>query len=276
MIKITNMDFSYKRAVKIFSALDLELKEGHIYGLLGKNGSGKSTLLKLISGMVEPSQGDIEVMKKSPFKRQPSLLEEIYYLPEEIDTPSETMRVYARQIGAFYPRFDQQELEAYMKEFDLELDIKLTKLSLGQKKKAAIAFALACNTTLLLMDEPTNGLDIPSKSQFRRVIARVVTEERAVIISTHQVRDLESLIDSIVILDKGQVVLNASTEEISEKLQFKTLSSEDTPLYEESTVAACRGVVENREHTESKIDIELLFNAATCEEEKISEIFKNH
>ncbi len=274
MIKIKTVDFAYKRGVKIFDSLDLELKEGHIYGLLGKNGSGKSTLLKLISGMVEPSKGEIEMLGASPFDRLPSIMEQIYYLPEEITTQTRSMRSYSRLMGALYPNFSGEELEAYMKEFEVDMDIKLYKLSLGQKKKAAIAFGLACNTKILIMDEPTNGLDIPSKSQFRRIVARVATENRAIIISTHQVRDLESLIDNILIVSEGQIILNATTEEISKRLQFKSITDSDKVIYEESSVAQRRGVVENVDGNESKIDIELLFNATTTLPEKIIRVFK--
>ncbi len=274
MIEFKTIDFAYKRGKNIFEALTLELSQGHIYGLLGKNGSGKSTLLKLMSGMLPTASGTIESFGYTPFDRRPSYLEQLYYLPEEIAELNYTMKSHASLMGAMYPNFNTSQLEEYMKEFDVEMDVKLHKLSLGQKKKAAIAFALACNTKILIMDEPTNGLDIPSKSQFRKVIASVALEDRLIVISTHQVRDLESLIDSIVILSEGQVILNETIENIGRKLEFKNIGEHDTPIYEERGIVSSRGVVENKDGDDSKVDIELLFNATTTLPEKIIRIFQ--
>ncbi|MFI3333558.1 MAG: ABC transporter ATP-binding protein [Rikenellaceae bacterium] len=274
MIRLKAVDFAYKRGQNLFNSLSLELAQGHIYGLLGKNGSGKSTLLKLISGMICPKGGSIESLGARPFDRRPSFMEQIYYLPEELPTITYSMRKHALLMGSMYPNFSLTELEEHMKEFEVKMDRKLNKLSLGQKKKAAIAFALACNTKILIMDEPTNGLDIPSKSQFRRVVAGIATEERTMVISTHQVRDLESLIDSIVIVSEGEVILNETTDNIGRKLQFKTITDSDSPIYEERNVATRKGIVENQEGDDSKIDIELLFNAATTLPEKIIRVFK--
>ncbi len=261
MIKITNLRFGYKRRQELFDSLNLELSAGHIYGLLGKNGEGKSTLLKLISGMVWPRSGEVVSLGAKPTRREPSFLAQLYYLPEEIYSPNVTIDAYVKIFAPFYSAFSHVDFDAYIEEFQLERNRKISAMSLGQKKKFSIAFGLACNTRLLIMDEPTNGLDIPSKSQFRRIVARVATTDRIVIISTHQVRDLDNLIDNIIILDQGRIVINNTIEEISERLSFRALTDGEVAIYEESGVINRCGIVANDGGEYSKVDIEMLFNA---------------
>ena len=272
MIHISNVEFYYKKGRGIFNNIDLKLQKGRIYGLLGRNGIGKSTLLNLISGIVFPKSGEIEVLGEKPQKRLPSLMTRLYYLPEEVTTPVVSMKQYAKYTSPFYINFSYDDLKSYLEEFEVSDDQKISTMSLGQRKKAMIAFAIACNTPLLLMDEPTNGLDIPSKSQFRKIIARVATEERCVVISTHQVRDLDKLIDSLVILDGQGVVVNASTEHISQNITFKTLEVGEVSIYEENGFKGRWGVVENKTKRESSVDIELFFNAAIAKPEIIKSL----
>ena len=273
MIQVSNVDFYYKKGSKIFTNLNLNLKRGHIYGLLGRNGMGKSTLLKLISGMIFAKSGKIETLGENPEKRLPSMLMQLLYLPEEISAPTVSMKNLAKYTAPFYTNFSYDDLRNYMEEFEVSYDKKISSLSLGQKKKAMIAFALACNTQLLIMDEPTNGLDIPSKSQFRKIISRIATEERCVVISTHQVRDLENLIDSVVILEGEGIIANASIEQISQNLMFKVLDEDEVSIYEESGIRGRWGIVENKNRLENKVDIELFFNAAVAKPEIIRNLF---
>jgi ABC-2 type transport system ATP-binding protein len=262
MIDINNVDFSYSRHTKLLSGLSLQLEAGRIHGLLGKNGEGKSTLLKLISGLDFPSKGKIEVMGLNPLKRQPELLEEIFFLPEELP-----------QLNLSLEQFNQ-----YLKEFEIESKTDmLNKLSHGQKKKVMIAFGLATNTKLLLMDEPTNGLDIPSKGQFRRMVASGLSDDRCLLISTHQVHDLDSLIDNIIIMDGHEIVFNQTIENIAAKLIFKVSDrkeQDDSVIYSEDTLRGLYQVCENRTSTESKVDIELLFNAIFANKNRIKQLFQ--
>ncbi len=181
MIRMNQLDFSYRKK-NVFSGLNLTLSEGHVYGLLGKNGAGKSTLLKLMCGLLFPERGEINVMGYLPSARKPAFLSELFFIPEEIYLPDLKMSAYAELLRPFYPRFDRQMLEEYMEEFEVSLDERMSRMSYGQRKKALICLGLACNTRLLVMDEPTNGLDIPSKSHFRRLIASVATKDRCIII----------------------------------------------------------------------------------------------
>lgn len=272
MITFKHVSFGY-RGGRLFDDLDLELERGFIYGLLGKNGAGKTTLLKLMAGLLFPKTGEIAVLDRIPRKREPGFLSQVFVLPEEFDLPRMNMDEYARVYGGFYPNFSREQLANLMRELEVPEAQKFHQMSLGQKKKAYIAFAIACNTPLLIMDEPTNGLDIPSKSSFRRVIASVANEERTIIVSTHQVRDLDQLIDSVVVLDGSEILLNATTAEITDKLQFVHLEEGAPALYAEQTIHGRWGVQVNESGTESPLDMELLFNAAVANRQVIKQLF---
>jgi len=277
MIDIKNVDFSYSRNTKLLLGLSLKLETGRIHGLLGKNGEGKSTLLKLISGLVFPIHGSIDVMGFNPQKRTPEMLQDIFFLPEELPQLPLSIKNYEEVYAPFYPNFSAEQFNSYLKEFEID-DKKamLNKLSHGQKKKVFVSFGLATNTKLLLMDEPTNGLDIPSKGQFRRMVATAVDESRCLIISTHQVRDLDSLIDSIMIMDGHEIVFNEPNENITKKLLFKVVDHNDTDesvIYSEESMRGLYQVRENTTGEESKLDIELLFNAVFTDKKRIMNLF---
>jgi len=278
MIDIKSVDFSYSRNTKLLSGLSLQLETGRIHGLLGKNGEGKSTLLKLISGLVFPQKGEIEVMGFLPQKRLPEMLQDIFFLPEELPQLSMNIENYEKVYAPFYPNFNSEQFNKFLKEFEIENKKSLlNKLSHGQKKKVMIAFGLATNTRLLLLDEPTNGLDIPSKGQFRRMVASGINEERCLVISTHQVHDLDSLIDNIIIMDGHEIVFNQSIENIAHKLLFRVSDrkeTDDTVIYSEDTLRGMYQVCENKTATESKVDIELLFNAIFADKKRIKQLFQ--
>ena len=229
MINISNLDFAYKKT-NLFSNLSLDLKPGNIYGLLGKNGAGKTSLLKIISGLLFPDTGTVKVNSFIPQKREPDFLQDIFFLPEEYYLPGLEADKYRKTYAPFYPSFDKAKFTELLNEFNLPLDQKLNSFSYGQKKKFLISFGIACNSKIFLLDEPTNGLDIPSKTQFRRILASAGTEDRLIIISTHQVRDMENLIDPLIIVDEGKVIFNESIERVTDKLTVKKLSEEQYPL----------------------------------------------
>ena len=273
MIEIKDLGFSYHRKRPVFSGLDLFLGTGHIYGLLGKNGVGKTTLLKLMSGLLFPQTGRVNIMDREPRLREPSLLSQLFFLPEEIWLPEIRPRQYARLLAPFYPEFDFELLEKTMEEFEVSDRVKMNNLSYGQRKKFLICLGIACNARLLIMDEPTNGLDIPSKSCFRRLISSASADDRCIIISTHQVRDLENLIDALIVMDNSRVYINATTGEIVERLSFRQVGQEEEVLYAEDSLRGKWGVVENMTGEESKLDIELFFNAVLKNPQKMMQIF---
>ena len=276
MIELTNLSFGYSKNKLLFKNLDLKLKEGHIYGLLGKNGAGKSTLLKNIAGLAFPREGVCKVKGFTASKRLPAFLQELFFIPEEMHLPSLSSAQYVKSTAHFYPEFNNEEFNAMLSEFEVPASSKLNKLSFGQQKKVMIAFGLATNTSLLIMDEPTNGLDIPSKSQFRKIIASALTENRCIIISTHQVRDLDSLIDSLVVLHNQEIVLNTSIDSISEKLKFTNSSSASASniLYHEESLGGINTIIANTDESYSKVDMELLFNAIICNNKSVTDYLK--
>jgi ABC-2 type transport system ATP-binding protein len=273
MIHLNDLQFSYSHKKSLFEGINLSMQAGNIYGLLGKNGVGKTTMLNLISGLLFPKDGECTVMGYSPQERKVGFLAQLFYVPDEIVLPAMKMSDFVRVNKTFYPNFSEELLQQCLREFEVEEDENLAKLSHGQKKKIYISFALACQTKLLLMDEPTNGLDIPSKSTFRKLMASVATEERCIVISTHQVRDLDNLIDAVVVMDNSRVLLQGTLDEITEKLTFKALEDDEKSLYEESSVKGRWGVVENKSGEFSKVDMELLFNAVISNKKEIERIF---
>jgi len=213
MITIKDLTFWYSKQNKIFEKLNLELEAGHIYGLLGKNGAGKTTLLKLICGLSFPKSGTVAMDGLIPARRETGFLKDIFLVPEEISLPSLTPERFADLYGGFYPAFDLDQFREILGKLEVETVQKFTGMSHGQKRKAMIAFALAANTRYLFLDEPTNGMDIPSKAAFRSMLAASFFEEKTIILSTHMVRDLESMIDSVIILENHRIILNQSVDQ---------------------------------------------------------------
>jgi ABC-2 type transport system ATP-binding protein len=277
MIQIQNIDFSYIKGRSLFNDLSLSLKGGHVYGLFGKNGAGKTSLLKIMSGLRFAHQGEAITLGEKAALRKAAMMKDLYFLQEEIFVPAISIRNYVKCYAPFYENFDQEQFEEYLHFFEIESqDDKLTLLSHGQRKKVIISFALATNTKILFMDEPTNGLDIPSKATFRKIMSLASNNERMILISTHQVRDLQSVIDAVVILDNGRILLNALNSEITDKLCFRVLDENGTNepiLYCEENIRGNVVVSENIHHIETNVDIELLFNAVMMNKQRINELF---
>lgn len=277
MININNLTFGYSRRKILYDNLDLELKEGNIYGLLGENGAGKSTLLMLIAGLKRPHSGTVNVGGHYAADASPEFLKEVFFIPEEMTFPNITIENYVSVLAPFYPNFDKTAFFEMITEFGLTADMNLHNMSYGQKKKSLISLGLASNTRLLLMDEPTNGLDIPSKSQFRKLVAKYMSDNRVFLISTHQVRDLESLIDPIVIVDSGKVVFNETLDSITEKLVFTTAEKvlPENVIYTEKGIAEDKVVAKNTNEEFSRVNLELLFNAVLSEKSEMVAALSN-
>ena len=271
MIEIKDLEYKYSIARSLFQGISLSIEPGHISGLLGKNGEGKTTLLKLIAGQLLRKGGTLSVAGEDPTKRQVSFLSDVYYLPETVNVPKGvTIRKYFDALSPFYPNYSKEIADEALEVFDLNYKMKITKLSQGQQKKAMIAFALSLGTRILLLDEPTNGLDIPSKSALRRLLAKQITENRYVIISTHQVRDLEQIIDHVIVMDKNQIILSKSIGEITDQFTFRPVVTGDTPVYCEQTISGKMGIFAKEEGDESDAySTELFFNALMTNQEDI-------
>ncbi len=273
MVTIENLSFSYSRHT-VFNNIDLTLEAGKIYGLLGQNGVGKTTLLKIIAGLLKLKSGNCNAMGYLPFNREPGFLGEMFYIPEDFIAPKMVVNQFARLRGEFYPKYDHNRFGQLLDEFEVKGGSSFTGLSYGQQKKAIIAFALSVNANLLLLDEPSNGLDIPSKSKLRKVVSEASNDDNCIVISTHQVRDMENLIDPIIILDRDGVLLNEEINRITGKLTFRfSGSTSPEALYCESTPGGYLIVDKNITGQETRVNIEALFNATLSHKDEMKKIF---
>ena len=274
MISIQNLSFSYG-SKGVLKNISMNLKGGNIYGLLGENGVGKTTLLTLLCGLKKPQTGTIDTDGRNPFDRQPSQLAEQFYLPDEVAPAHNRAKQFGLETGSLWPKYEHGKFLTILREFEVDENQRMDSMSAGQLKKSWIAFALACNARHYFMDEPTNGLDIPSKSQFRKAILKYTADDSCVLISTHQVRDLEEIIDPIIILDKEDVLLNASIRTISEKLFFD-YGTEIHPeaLYLERTPGGAIQVYPNTTGEDSKVNLEALFNTVHAHKDVVKALFQ--
>lgn len=277
MITVENLSFLYRKSKRaVLHDFSLSLEKGRVYGLLGKNGAGKSTLLYLMSGLLTPKSGKVVYHDVDVRRRLPITLQDMFLVPEEFDLSPVSLISYIELNSPFYPRFSKEDMVKYLHYFEMDINIDLGALSMGQKKKVFMSFALATNTSLLLMDEPTNGLDIPGKSQFRKFIASGMTDDKTILISTHQVRDIDKVLDHVLIMDNSRVLLNESTMSICDKLFFT--ESENRELLQSSlfSTPSIQGnflLLPNESGEDSEINLELLFNATLAVPERISALF---
>lgn len=275
MIEIKDLAFSYGKT-PILKSITTTLEEGRIYGLLGENGVGKTTLLTLLCGLKKVCSGSITTDGENPFDRTPTLLQNQFYLPDEVLPVAMKAECFAKERGAFWPDYDHSKFLEIMKEFENDPAKKMNQMSAGQLKKTYISLALACGCKYIFMDEPTNGLDIPSKTQFRSAIMKYTSDDSTIVISTHQVRDLENIIDPIIILDRQDVLLNASVEEITSKLYFDYGTQlHPESLYSEQLPGGFIQVYPYTTGEDSKINVEALFNAVHKNKELIKGMFSN-
>lgn len=268
MIEINNLNYSYANGKKqVFDNFSLTIAEDGIYGLLGKNGVGKSTLLNLVSGLLYAPADQLKIDGVAVCERKARTLANLYYVPDEVEFPAMSLERYVSLIRPFYPNFSDEVLKDCLDNFELEFPKKLTSLSLGEKKKVALSIAMAANTAILLLDEPTNGLDIPSKTQFRRIIAKGMGEGRTMLISTHLVHDVEQLLDHVVIISKSGLLLNKGIGELMDEYLFEVApigTNDDSVLYSEP-VAGGELVIRKRENDEpqTEVKLEAIFNYVT-------------
>jgi ABC-2 type transport system ATP-binding protein len=277
MVSIEHLTFAFKKNQPLFTDLSLMLEKGHMYGLFGLNGAGKTTLLNHISGLLFPKSGSIQIEGKKSRDRHPDTMRRLYLLPEQFDLPNIDADSYIRLHAPFYPSFDPIMAADLMNQLKVTNSKPLPELSYGQRKKFLIAFALSTHADIVLMDEPTNGLDIPSKSQFRKVMAATDHSNRCVLISTHQVRDLDALIDHVIVLNDGKIIFQEELAEISRTLRFEKITAEDdrTPLYSEEVFGGKSVIFPRKEEAkETPVDLELLFNGIIENQNQLNRQFQ--
>ena len=277
MLQVENISFSYgRRKPEVLSDFSFSLEKGRVYGLLGKNGVGKSTLLYLMCGLLTPKHGRVMYHGVDMRRRLPETLRDVFLVPEEFDLPAVSLVQFVELNSLFYPNFSKEDMMTYLHLFEMDWNIHLGGLSMGQKKKVFMSFALATHTSLLLMDEPTNGLDIMAKSQFRKFIASGMSDERTIVISTHQVRDIDNVLDHVVIMNNSRVLLDESIVRVTERLAFVESDSPalaEEALYKLPSVQGNSLLLPNREGVETKLNLELLFGAVLADPEKIKDLF---
>lgn len=277
MLQVENISFSYgRRKPEVLSDFSFSLEKGRVYGLLGKNGVGKSTLLYLMCGLLTPKHGRVMYHGVDMRRRLPETLRDVFLVPEEFDLPAVSLVQFVELNSPFYPNFSKEDMMTYLHLFEMDWNIHLGGLSMGQKKKVFMSFALATHTSLLLMDEPTNGLDIMAKSQFRKFIASGMSDERTIVISTHQVRDIDNVLDHVVIMNNSRVLLDESIVRVTERLAFVESDSPalaEEALYKLPSVQGNSLLLPNREGVETKLNLELLFGAVLAAPEKIKDLF---
>ena len=274
MITIENTSYGYKSNPLIFNNISLEIGNG-IYGLLGENGVGKTTLMHLICGLLFPKNGKCSIDGRNTAERQPEGLNRYFFLPEELQMPTESIASFAARHSVFYPHFNQEEFKLNLEELKINRKQKLSSVSYGQQKKAMLAYAFALHTPYTLLDEPTNGLDITSRQALKRIISRSMDDESTLLISTHQAHDFENLLDHLIILGKGEILLNRSLDEISNRLLFaRTDILPEERIYSEENLSGYFSIIPNEDGEENTPDIELLYKAVLQQPEKIKSMFQ--
>ncbi len=281
MLNIDKLTFRYpRRQQPVIADFSLEISDGGIYGLLGSNGAGKSTLLYLICGLLTPKSGEVTFKSINTRSRKPETLNDIFIVPEELTLPPVTLDTFVKMNAPLYPKFSYEDMQRHLATFEVK-DIaryKLSSLSMGQKKKVFMCFALACNTSLLLMDEPTNGLDIPGKAAFRRFIATSASDDKIIIISTHQVRDIDRILDHVIIMNEHRLLLNSPINSITDRLAF--INTADPALIDRAFVAqpivgGSQIVIANDGSYDTEVNLESLFELATTRRDVIDSLFNS-
>ena len=279
MLAIDSITYGYKKKENLYADFSLRIEPNKICGLLGHNGVGKSTLLYLMCGLLRPKKGVVKFNQRVVTDRDVVTLQEMFIVPEEFDFPAMKLNTYIKLNKVFYPKYSDEQMAKYLDCFGLSKDIRLDAISMGQKKKGFISFALATNTSLLLMDEPTNGLDIPGKSQFRKLMAMAMEEDKSIVISTHQVRDIDRMLDQIIILDDKGVVLNQPVSTICEKIAFlqddNVEPNDEEVLFSQPSESGNAVMIENKNQLETTLDLEMLYNGLLNNKEAIVNLFND-
>ena len=264
MIRAENVYFRYGNGKTVLRDINAEFRNGRIYGLLGMNGSGKTTLLKLLAGLLFPRQGRVTMDGNDIPARGIGTLMEIFLMQSGFRFGRTSLKQFLRLHSGFYPHFSMDILEDCLRETGLGMDIPdLDRISLGEKQKVMSAIAIASGSGFLLMDEPSEGMDIPSRKIFRKLLLRHLKEKQTAVISTHHVEELSDILSDIVILgSNGDIAFAGSVEDISERFAFGTSRSAEGALYSEPCPEGYRIIRRNDSGESGEMNLEMLFNAA--------------
>lgn len=262
MIEFHNLTYRYpKSTFCALSDVDASIGAG-IHLLLGENGAGKTTLLHIIAGLLIPESGSLSLDGEAPCLRQPSLLQRIFFMPDTMVLPCKSVVGLEKIHAPLFPKFDGGLFRSNLQAFGLTGNETFADLSLGNRRKSVIAYALALNVDVLLLDEPANGLDITAKQVLQQMLASQISESQTLILSTHTVGDFEFLYDGLIMLSKGKLLLASSTWNISSSLQFtSSVVPPVEPLFMEQRLGLFRAISPANHAADGHVDFTLLYNA---------------
>lgn len=265
MILCENLNYTYNNGRHALVDVNAVILPG-LHLLMGENGAGKTTLLHAIAGLLFPQTGRCTLDDVDVARREPSTMSRIFFLADNMLWPAATINELVATHACFFPSFDETLLRSNLKAMDLTGAEKLRTLSLGNRKKAAIAYALSLRTDVLLLDEPANGLDITGKKALQKILMQSMTDTQTVIVSTHTVWDLKNLFESVMMVRRGRLVLNAPIYSILDKLAFVfTPAPVPGALYAEEEIGGYRSIVPNDGTIESDINFTALYSALSSD-----------
>lgn len=196
----------------VLQDVNLKIPRGKIIGLLGKNGAGKSTLIKLINDLLTPTSGEILINGEKPGVKSKEI---ISYLPERTYLDKEmTIKQVIKYFEEFYENFDSQKAIKLLKDLDLDINKKISKMSKGMQEKLQLILVMSRNAELYILDEPLGGVDPATRDYILDTILSNFSEGASVIISTHLISDIERILDEVIFVDKGKIMLTSSADEL--------------------------------------------------------------
>jgi len=200
---------------QVLKDINLKIPRGKIIGLLGKNGTGKTTLIKLINNLLTPTSGEILINGKNPGTESKEI---ISYLPERTYLDREmTVKDAIKYFEEFYKNFDSQKAIKLLKDLDLDINTKISKMSKGMQEKLQLILVMSRNAELYILDEPLGGVDPATRDYISDTILTNFCDGASVIISTHLIADIERILDEVIFIDKGEIIVTSSADELRDK-----------------------------------------------------------
>lgn len=262
MITLCDASYSYPKKTDALTGITCEVHPG-IHLLMGANGTGKTTLLHLMAGLRYPTSGVCLLNGEELRLRRPSQLCRVQYFSPDMDFPESSVEKMVSRHAPFFPRFDAAMLSRNLAAFGIDPRRKFTSLSYGNAIKARLAYMLALRCEVLLLDEPTVGLDFDGRGQFGRLLMECVDEDQTVVVSTHSLSEFEPLYDSVMFLRDGHLLLQASFGKISRRvMSVVTATPPADAIYSEMRMGRCHSIVPaGEDDMDSAPDCTLLYNA---------------
>ncbi|MCQ4923439.1 ABC transporter ATP-binding protein [Tissierella carlieri] len=273
MLEIKNLTKDFNKFK--LDNVSFRLEPGYIMGFIGPNGAGKSTTIKLIMNLLKKDSGEIKVFGKDHIQFEKEIKNRIGFVYDESYFYEDlTIRQMKNIIAPFYKKWDEKLFNKYIKDFDLDLNQKIKKLSKGMKMKFSLAIALSHNADLIIMDEPTSGLDPIFRSEILDVLYSIIQDEKkSIFFSTHITTDLEKIADYITFINKGKIVFSKSKDEILESYGVikggKNLLDRDTRkefIGLRETNVGFEGLAENPQRLKKLFGSEILIEKPTLED----------